>query len=193
MENIYEKNKPLNILNINNYIIEHLKNNDAIDIDNIDVKQILDICNYYNKNYNKKNDDILSNSIFIRNFKLFQKIIYFCLKLNINIFKKIKNNYFLKTINHTVESCIDKKKIYIKEHIEDLNILTKKNVTNDNFTEKITNLHQDLILKINLVDKIIKILEELACKNIICDNDNLLTLVIPFFIKHELYIEEYSN
>lgn len=121
---------------------------------------------------------------FQKMYNLFIKLLYSCLKLDIEIFNEnsdtfcvIKNNYQL------IKSVEIQKKKFVLEHI---NILKNhcKNIskTDTNAYEKYVT---EYILKMKIVDKLI------GWINIFEKNDNLFSLILPYFYIYTEYIEEY--
>lgn len=178
-----------------------------------DVKRIYDICNLYkidfiNSNNSTSEIDLNVNEIecnisrinssefintneFITKYNFFVRIIYFSLKLDIEIFSIkeniiiLKNNYnFIKYLN------IRKKKI-LTNHIKYLEKVSSNNdkTIPDNFVE----YQNDKINSIVIINKIINAINNLNKKNILKSNDNLLVLILPYFYSKEEVIEEYNG
>jgi hypothetical protein len=124
---------------------------------------------------------------FMRVYSLFIKILYSCLILEVDIFHEddsgddnnfvtLKNNYqLIRSIN------ICKKK-YIGDHIDVLNKQKKNAVINIISYEKYVN---EYLCKIKILDKLCRWI------SIFEKNDNLFSLILPYFYTYTEYIEEY--
>jgi hypothetical protein len=125
---------------------------------------------------------------FQRIYSLFIKILYSCLKLGVDIFDTdsnnsnnpvtIKNNYQLIK---SIELC---KKKYILEHIEILKS-GQKNLSSTDISSYEIYIKSDYLVKMKILNKLI------GWINIFEKNDNLLSLVLPYFYTYTQYIEEY--
>lgn len=130
---------------------------------------------------------------FMKIYSLFIKIVYSCLKLDVNIFntelsdskKKsdcdnlvtIKNNYQLIK---SIELC---KKKCIKEHIIVLEQKQKRISSTD--TNEYEKYVKEYLIKIKILNRLI------GWINIFENNNNLFSLLLPYFYKYTQYIEEY--
>lgn len=144
----------------------------------------------YNHTVNKNHLDILKTQEFIKKHAFFIKVMYACLKLNLEIFFleeefiTLKNNYeIIKTLEST-------KKQLIHEHI---NILKSqyKDVSkkiSDNYDDYLN----DYLIKIKIIDKIHALINGLIKSNILESQDNLLSLILPYFFTYPEFIEEYN-
>lgn len=137
-----------------------------------------------------KNQNIMESEDFKKKYSFFIRIFYSCLKTNVEIFDLkdniliLKNNYILlKSINNA------KKKI-ISEHINELKRYQKS--IKKTIDEEYSNYVQNFIMKIKILEKITIFINKLIDNSIINKNDNLFTLILPYFYKHEKFIEVYK-
>ncbi len=110
---------------------------------------------------------------------------YSCLKLDIEIFNfdsnnlaTIKNNYQL------LKSIESSKKKYIGDHIEILKSNQKKLLLTD-MTAYEQYIKSDYLVKMKILNKLI------GWISIFETNDNLFSLILPYFYTYTQYIEEY--
>lgn len=138
-----------------------------------------------------KNNNLKKNKLntpeFNKIYTLFIKLLHACLKLKVEIFtvsnKKddiycvIKNNYNL------IKSIESSKKKIITDHI---NILQKqhKHISSINISEYETYL-TEYVMKLKIFDRLISWVDVLE------KNDNLCSLILPYFYTYTEYIEEY--
>ncbi|MEM3063071.1 MAG: hypothetical protein QW303_05985 [Nitrososphaerota archaeon] len=138
----------------------------------------------------KKEDNILRSKEFVKKYNFIIKVLYVCLKIDVDIFDigdnmvTIKNNYRL------IKSLANKKRKLIMEHI---------NVLKDHYqnVEKQIDVeyekyHDSYLSKIRLVDKVIGYINKLVDFGVLKRTDNLLTLILPYFYNYANYIEEYN-
>jgi hypothetical protein len=177
----YPHNKCFDIKQIKEFCKLCKKNNSSditlsdIDFSTPDIKKI---------KLNKKVEAKINTPEFQKVYCLFVKIIYSCLMLHVEIFDKdddivtMKNNYKLM---HSIEH---RRRKYVSEHMEILNKEKKKSSINITVYEKYVS---DYILKIKIINKLtgwLSILEK---------NDNLFSLILPYFYVYREFIEEYSG
>jgi len=175
----------------------------------LDITQIKTLCKLY-KSKSSNNDRILLTDInfsspdinkikykkskqhtlklntpeFQRVYSLFIKILYSCLKLDVDIFNSdsndlvtIKNNYQLIK---SIELC---KKKYILDHIEVLKSSQKNLLSID--MDPYEKYATDYLVKIKILNRLI------GWISIFEKNDNLFSLILPYFYTYTQYIEEY--
>ena len=140
-----------------------------------------------NNNSNSVKQGKLNTPELHNTYALFIKLLYACLKLEIEIFTLsqknndtcciIKNNYNL------IKSIEASKKKLISEHIDTLQKQQKKISSTD--IQKYESYSIDYITKLKIFDKLIRWI------NIFEKNDNLYSLVLPHFYTYTEYIEEY--
>lgn len=186
-----------------------------IDVDDcIDITQIKSMCNLYQnknsenivisigdiifnspeytknfcKNINKKN--ILESNEFIRTYTFFLKIIYACLKIEVEIFDigndivTLKNNYQL------MKALKNKKKELICEHINILKNQIKK--FHYELSDDYILFNSQFISKIKVIDKISYYIDKIIKSEKSYKTSNLLSLLLPYFYKYAEFIEEYN-
>lgn len=190
--------------------------NEYIDEECLDIIQIKNICNLYKIKSNTENSvtlseinlsspdfkkvltkiqkknqtDILKTDEFVKKYSFFIRILYACLKINIDLFDitdeilTLKNNYQLMKALET------KKKQLITDH------LTILKTQHKNITQKIDTDYEDFfsnyIAKIKIIDKITGYVNKLIKSGIFDKTDNLLTLILPYFYTYTEFIEEYN-
>lgn len=181
----------------------------------LDIRQIKDICNLYktkqnntnsinlseiqlstpnfkkNNKTNKKNRmDTLKSPEFLKKYTFFIKIMYSCLKMDVELFDIDSNILTLKNNYHVLKSLEVQKKNLITEHVEILKT-QYKNVSNP-IPASYDIFYKKYITKIKIIDRIIYSINKII-KAGICDNtDNLLTLILPYFYTYTEIIEEYN-
>jgi hypothetical protein len=190
------------------------KYNKNIIKDCLDITQIISICNLYNNNNSiastsislndidfsspvfkkssKKNSNILESKEFKKKYSFFIKIIFACLKTNVEIFDIVNESIIFKNIYALIKSIELTKKKLIMEHIELL-----KNY-HRSITQKIDGTYFDdyipsFVAKNKVIDKILETIKKLTKEEIISSTDNLFILVLPYFYTYTKYIEEYNE
>lgn len=138
----------------------------------------------------KKHEEILQSDEFRKKYDFFIRIIFTCLKLNIDIFDipdefaTLKNNYKLaKTMEY-------RKKKIIEEHYTILRDQHKH--VNQKLDASYEKYVFGYILKIKIIDKMIESIDVLIKNNVFERTDNLFSLIIPYFYTHRNIIEEYN-
>jgi hypothetical protein len=134
---------------------------------------------------NKRSSELNINTPeFQKVYGLFIKILYACLKLEVEIFDTdsndlvtIKNNYQL------IKSIEMSKKKYTSDHIEFLKAIQKKAPTTD--LRPYENYVAEYIAKMKILNKLVGRI------NTFGKNDNLFSLILPYFYTYTEYIEEY--
>jgi len=134
-----------------------------------------------------KRYEILKSNEFRKKYSFFIKIIYSCMKMNIEIFNNnntIKNNY------HLIRTLITSKKKNISGHIDVLKNYQKE--ADKVLPESYQNYINDFLVKIRILDKIILSINKIIASGIFSLTDNLISLIIPYFYNYTDYIEEYN-
>lgn len=187
-----------------------------IDDDCLDVSHIKNICNLYKTKSNishsvsiddinfsspefkrmttikeaRRHTDILKSGEFVKKYRFFIRIIYFCLRIDIEIFNidndiiTLKNNYQL------IKAFEAKKKSLIANHIEILRN-QYKNITM-HIGEDYDLYVEEQMSKLKMIDKIMMYINKLIKAQVFGKTDNMLTLILPYFYKYTEYIEEYN-
>lgn len=183
--------------------------------DCLDITQLIGICNLYNsddkcasasvslgdidfssptfKKKSKSTANILESKEFKKKYAFFVKIIFACLKTNVELFDVTDscNTVVIKNIYSLVKSIELTKKKLIMEHIELLKICHRsiaQKIGDTYFDEFIPNF----IAKNKVIDKILESIKKLIKMGTINNTDNLFTLVLPYFYTYTKYIEEYN-
>lgn len=182
----------------------------------IDIKQVKDLCKIYIEKNSKKTaesvgmEDIEFSSVemskiskgidltkdkklgsleFKKIYALFIKLTYTCLIFDIDIFDKTEkknNTYYINKNNYQLIKSIEaKKKELITEHISILQKKYKSVSKNTDDSESYKEYVDGFIVKINLLSRMIKRI------NIFEKNDNLCSMILPYFYIYTDYIEEY--
>jgi len=209
--------KQMEITNMSSGIIKLLneKYNKNVIKDCLDITQIVSICNLYNNNNNnvstssislndidfsspvfkknsKKNSNILESKEFKKKYSFFIKIIFACLKINVDIFDIVNESIIFKNMYALIKSIELSKKKLIMEHIE----LLKNH--HRSIAQKIDATYFDeyipgFIAKNKVIDKILESIKKLMKAGVINNTDNLFVLVLPYFYTYTKYIEEYNE
>lgn len=139
----------------------------------------------------KKKSDIFSSKEFLTKYSLFVKIIYTCLKLDVNIFDvdedsiTIKNNYqFMKSLDQ-------KKKEILSAHIDIIKSQIK------NISSPITNDYKlyfdEYLTKLKIIENIAYRIKKIISADIVSETDNIMSLILPYFYMQTEYIEVYGR
>lgn len=189
---------------------------DDFDEESLDIIQIKNICNLYKiksvnsasieltdinfsspefkkittKCHKKTQSDILKSKEFAKKYSFFIKILYACLKIDVEIFTISDTTITLKNNYHLIKSLEAIKKKIISEHLEILrdqykNIARKLEPNYENYV-------RNYLTKIKIIDKISASINKLIRNNIFDRTDNLLTLILPYFYTYAEFIEEYN-
>lgn len=129
---------------------------------------------------------------FFKKYGFFIKMVYSCLKLEVEIFELhsednimiMKNNYHLiKTLEKT-------KCKFLIQHMAILKTQYKR------ISEPIDDEYQSYVrgylVKMRILDRVIRNMRRLVESETLDKRDNLLTLLLPYFYKKMDFIEEYS-
>lgn len=188
---------------------------DFIDNECIDIIQIKNICNLYknkNKNItsvtlselilsspdlkkitnikNKNQYSILKTVEFEKKYVFFIKIIYSCLKMNIELFDINQNVLTLKNNYELNKALTKKKKQILLEHMSYLKKYYKK-VTYE-IDAEYESYVLEYITKLKIIERIKKSIDKLINTKILSKSDNMLTLILPYFYKYTEFIEQYA-
>lgn len=196
----------------------NLKYNKIIDDDCLDIMQIKNICSLIktkqtistNKSISlseinicspdfkkmntkinkKKQNDILKSTEFTKKYSFFIRILYSCLKIEIEIFNTDNNIITLKNNYQLIKSLELHKKYLINEHTSILKS-QYKNITHP-IDSQYENYCKGFITKIKIIDKVMLYINRLVDNDIFGKTDNLLSLILPYFYTYTEFIEEYS-
>lgn len=142
------------------------------------------------KKTRQKQAEILKSPEFVKKYSFFVKIIYACLRINVEIFE-IDNKYLtLKNNYQIIKSLEHKKKTLISEH---MTILKNqyKNISEPIDTEY-NSYYDNYIMKIKIIDRAMLLIQKLIKHQIFEKTDTLLSLILPYFYNYTEYIEEYN-
>lgn len=188
-----------------------------LDEDCIDLIQIINICQLYRSEYPteqlncsasirdlqittptfkryKKNprQRILQSDKFCAKYSFFAKILFACLKIDVDLFDitddivTMKNNYYL------LKALDQRKKMLMVEHIALLKTQCK-NKDNIVTTEKYETYVNSFIAELKIIEKIGSYIKKLIQASVFKQTDNMLSLLLPFFYVYSEYIEEYRG
>lgn len=188
-----------------------------LDEDCVDLMQIINICQLYRSEYPaeqlncsaslgdlqittpkfkryKRNSRhrILQSDKFCLKYSFFAKIMFACLKIDVDLFDitddivTMKNNYYL------LKALDQRRKMLIVEHIALLKT-QYKNTDNIVSTEKYETYVNSFIAKLKIIEKIGSHIKKLIQTNVFKQTDNMLSLLLPFFYVYHEYIEEYRG
>jgi hypothetical protein len=154
---------------------------------------------FRNIKYNTRQIDILRSDEFFKKYVFFIKIIYSCLKLDINLFDVNDNIATFKNNYHLIKTLLIYKKKLINENIKLLKSYygycheKEVNYNNDERLIEYENFVTNFIIKIKIINKLVNYMKKLIQDNIFTKNDNLFSIILPYFYQHTEYIEEYNN
>jgi|SRR5579872_7062278 len=138
----------------------------------------------------KKQEEILQSTEFKQKYDFFIRIIFSCLKMDIEIFDMtknfvtLKNNYkLMKSMEHRKKKLIEGHYLILKEQYK--NITKKLDMEYELYVS-------EYILKIKIIDKMIGSINRLIQTEVFEKTDNLFSLVIPYFYTYVGIIEEYN-
>ena len=138
----------------------------------------------------KKQADILKSNEFIKKYSFFIRILYACLKIEIDIFDINNNIVTLKNNFQLLKAIEVRKKRLIADHIAVLKNQYK------NISQKIDTDYENYcnnnLTKIKIIDKIMGSINKLIKSGILDKTDNFLTLILPYFYTYTEFIEEYN-
>lgn len=182
------------------------------DQDDIDVNQLIEYCELYDLDSDSTSsielsqisfsDEIMVEPVNIGNilkcpsfqskYKIFIKVIYCLIKLNIPIFNVKKGNIFLKNVQ-TIRSNLYKERkrmlVELKEQIEEFISMYKNFDINDYL-----DLSKIFSIRIVIIDRILEIFQRLISGNILLESDTPCKIVSPhFYTKDTDYIEVYGE
>lgn len=117
------------------------------------------------------------------------KILYACLKLDVSIFS---DNILVN--NRTLINLLTKKK---REFLLEVNNVITYNTSKMSTLRSVKHkeyqqVFDECILKVRIIDKLMKIIAKLCQKKILRETDTILMLTIPFFFIEKEYIEQYG-
>ena len=136
--------------------------------------------------------DILKSSEFCKKYSFFVKIIYACLKIDVEIFNCDGNILVMKNNYGLIKSLEKRKKEIINDHINILKI-QQKNIMKK-IGQEYNEYYSTYISRINIIDKIYNCISVLLNNNVLSKSDSLLSLIIPFFyVREDDFIEEYGS
>lgn len=133
---------------------------------------------------------ILKSDIFQKKYIFFVRIIYCCLKMNVQIMDDDSDLITLKNNYQLIKSIENKKKKIITDHINILHLQCKNITTSigpdyDSYVRK-------YLVKIKILDKVIYSIKKLINAEVLELTDNLFSLILPYFYTYTVYIEEYN-
>ena len=137
----------------------------------------------------KKHLEVLKSIEFTKKYAFFIRIMYACLKIDIDIFDvnddiiTLKNNYQL------IRALEFKKKQLI---LENIGILKNKFKNISQPLNEYEVYVRDFISKIKIIDKIAASIGKLIKFGVFEKTDSLLTLILPYFYTYTDFIEEYD-
>lgn len=138
----------------------------------------------------KKQEEILQSTEFKQKYDFFIRIIFSCLKMEIEIFDMtdnfatLKNNYkLMKSMEHRKKKLIEGHYLILKEQYK--NITKKLDIEYETYVS-------EYILQIKIIDKMIGSINRLIQTEVFEKTDNLFSLVIPYFYTYVGIIEEYN-
>ena len=171
-----------------------------------DVKHLLMLCDLF-KNQNASNtiveiDDIdfsspnfdatvdsISSKKFNQKYSFFIKIIYACLQLDIKIFLVTQTSTTMYNNHNLLKKLSHEKQQMLALHINVLE--NQKNDIAESYIAEYAKYSKTFIDKMNILEKIVVNINKLLRYNYFNKNDNMLSLLLPYFYCKP-YIEEYN-
>mgnify|MGYP005847801399 CR=1 FL=1 len=189
----YFDDKCLDIIQIKNicnlYKIKSLSS-DSISLDKLTISSPNFKKIKLNKSAKKNQLNILKSPEFTKKYSFFIRILYACLKIDIDLFDINNDIITLKNNYHLIKSLESKKKQLISEHLTILKY-QYKNISQKIDTDYV-NYFENYIVKIKIIDKIMTSINKLIQNDVLDKTDNLLSLILPYFYTYTKFIEEYN-
>lgn len=133
--------------------------------------------------------DTLKSPEFVKKYTFFIKTIYALLKMEIELFDTKKGIIVVHNNYQLTKSLETTKKQTITDHI----LFLKKWLKNEWVNTHHYHLYvTEFVTKIKILEKIACGIQKLVKLNIIQQNDNLLSLILPYFYVYDQYIEIYN-
>lgn len=192
------------------------KYQEYLDDDCLDIIQIKNICNLYknkssglnsvslqdiqlsspdfkktNFKDSKKQLNTLKTPEFQKKYAFFIRIIYSCLKMDIEIFDTRHTTLILKNNYCLIKSLEAGKKQMALHHINCLKSFCRN--PSPALTPEYESYCGEFILKVKIIDKMIKSINKLIDSRVFDKTDNLFSLILPYFYTYAEYIEEYNT
>lgn len=142
---------------------------------------------------NQSQEEIIKSDNFIKRYKVFLKIIFSALLINVEIFKIYRDNQVFMNLYDMKNSFLKRKKKILHDVINNINDNTKilkdlLEIKYDNY-EKIFSYS---ITQIKVIDKVVSIINKLINMKLLLETDSIISLIMPFFYKYETFIETYT-
>lgn len=142
------------------------------------------------KSHAKNHEDILKSQEFIKKYSFFIRILYACLKIDVELFDIVNGSATLKNNYNVIKSLESKKKQLItdhsnilKSHIKDISV---------KISQEYETYVSVYLTKIKIIDQLISSINKLIKGAVVEKTDNLLSLILPYFYTYTDYIEEYN-
>lgn len=141
--------------------------------------------------YQESNIDSLRSQEFINKHTFFVKVVYVCLQLSISIFASHKSGALVLLSYRELKVAIyARKKELLGEHIA---ILKKQHRSpSKDYSSEYNAYCQDFQSRVDTIHKILRAIDDIISKGIATKQDNLLSMLLPYFRAKERFIERYN-
>lgn len=138
-----------------------------------------------------KNLDVLKTQEFQKRYIWLIRMIYVCLKIDVDILNESEDTATIKTNYQLLKTFETKKKQLLREHIE----IMKKHlgkINNPVYEAEYEEYYSSFRVNIKILDKITADLNKVIDANILDKTDTIMSLILPYFYTYAEYIEEYN-
>ncbi len=141
----------------------------------------------------RSQDEIIKSSNFIKRYKVFLKIIFSALLINVDIFKIYRDNQVFMNLYDMKNSFLKRKKKILQDVSNNINDNTK--VLKDLLEVKYDSYEKIFlysITQIKVIDKVVSIICKIIAMKLLSETDSIISLIMPFFYKYQDFIETYN-
>jgi len=141
--------------------------------------------------YQESNIDSLKSTEFLNKHTFFVRVIYICLQLGISIFASHKSGAIVLLSYRELKLKIyARKKELIGDHI--LILKKQQRAQTHDYTSEYVPYCQDYQRSMDTIHKILRAINDILAKGIASEQDNLLSMLLPYFRAKERFIEKYN-
>jgi hypothetical protein len=140
--------------------------------------------------YQESNIDSLKTPEFINKYTFFIRVVYICLRLEIPIFTSYKSGALVLSSYRELRLSIHaRKKKLLEDHITILKRQHRSYAID--YSAEYATFYQTTQREMDAIHKILRNLDDIIAKKIVTEQDNLLTMLLPYFRAKERFIETY--
>lgn len=140
--------------------------------------------------YQESNVDSLKSPEFINKYAFFIRVVYICIRLEIPIFVSHKSGALVLASHRELKAAIYlRKKKLLEDHI--LVLKRQHRAHAIDYTDEYLPFYQSFQREIDAIHKILRNIDGIIAKKIASEQDNLLTMLLPYFRAKERFIETY--